>query len=83
MLRRHYLNPATTDEGQDFWRILPPGAGKASKVVRMTARRGRANAVDLPALVRHACTTVKTTIVRELRNHFTDVAKGIEYGNFL
>jgi hypothetical protein len=37
ILRRHYLNLTNTDEAEDFWRILPPGAGKASKVVRMTA----------------------------------------------
>lgn len=37
ILRRHYLNLTTTDEAQDFWRILPPDARKVSKVVRMTA----------------------------------------------
>lgn len=37
ILRRHYLKLTTTDEAQDFWRILPPGSDKASKVVRMTA----------------------------------------------
>jgi hypothetical protein len=37
ILRKHYLNLANIDESQDFWRILPPGAGKGSKVVRMTA----------------------------------------------
>jgi hypothetical protein len=37
ILRRHYLNLANTDEAQDFWRILPPGAEKGRKVVRMTA----------------------------------------------
>ena len=37
ILRRHYLNLANTDEAQDFWRILPPGAGEPSKLVRMTA----------------------------------------------
>ena len=36
-LRRHYLNLTTTGEAQDFWRILPPGAGEKSKVVAMTA----------------------------------------------
>lgn len=35
ILRRHCLT--TTDEAQDFWRILPPDAQKGSKVVRMTA----------------------------------------------
>ena len=37
ILRRHYLNLANTDEAEDFWRIMPPDAGKRSKVVRMTA----------------------------------------------
>lgn len=37
ILRRHYLNLTTTGEAQDFWRILPPGAGEKSKVVAMTA----------------------------------------------
>lgn len=37
ILRRHYLNLTTTAEAQDFWRILPPGAGEKSKVVSMTA----------------------------------------------
>ena len=31
ILCRHYLKLTTTDEAQDFWRILPPGAGKARK----------------------------------------------------
>ena len=37
ILRRHYLNLTNTDEAQDFWRILPPGAERGEKVVRMTA----------------------------------------------
>lgn len=43
ILRRHYLNLANTDEAQDFWRIMPPGAEKGRKVVRMIARRLREN----------------------------------------
>jgi len=34
---RHYLNLTTTDEAQDFWRMLPPGAGEKRKLVAMTA----------------------------------------------
>ena len=28
ILRRHYLNLTTTDEANDFWQILPPGAAR-------------------------------------------------------
>lgn len=37
ILRKHYLNLATTDEAADFWRIVPPETAKGRKVVRMTA----------------------------------------------
>jgi prevent-host-death family protein len=36
--------------------------------------------VDLCAVVIQSCITMKTATVRDLRNHFADVAKWIEYG---
>lgn len=36
--------------------------------------------LDRRACVRHYCITVKTATVRDLRNHFADVAKWIEDG---
>ena len=37
ILRRHYLNLATSGEAEGFWQIQPPGAATRGKVVRMTA----------------------------------------------
>ena len=31
ILRRHYLNLATSNEAQGFWQILPPGAGEGTE----------------------------------------------------
>ena len=36
--------------------------------------------VDLCAFVIQSCITMKTATVRDLRNHFADVAKWIEHG---
>jgi prevent-host-death family protein len=36
--------------------------------------------VDVQVFVRHVGITMKTTTVRDLRNHFADVAKWIESG---
>ena len=38
------------------------------------------NLVDMEEAVRHACLTMRTATVRDLRNHFADVAKWIESG---
>ena len=37
-------------------------------------------AIDVRASVRRKCITMKTATVRDLRNHFADVAKWIEHG---
>lgn len=36
--------------------------------------------IDLAGAVRQVCLTMKTATVRDLRNHFAEVAKWIEHG---
>ena len=43
-------------------------------------RKSARNPIDVTRYVRHICITMKTATVRDLRNHFADVAKWIENG---
>src|SRR5438445_13334209 len=46
----------------------------------LSPRESAWNCVDAADGVRQLCITMKTATVRDLRNHFADVAKWIEHG---
>jgi antitoxin (DNA-binding transcriptional repressor) of toxin-antitoxin stability system len=59
--------------------IFAPHIGVADFIHGQPRRHGQSEA-DSPTRVRQKCITMKTATVRDLRNHFAEVAKWIEHG---